>query len=77
MIEGLTLTQTHVCADALIEYGMKNVRTPLCAAAIDALHAIGYPESADALTRYRDSLRELYGDESDVVRRISDYSVKA
>ena len=78
-MSALSKVQELTAADALIEYGVTHIRGPECERAIATLHVLGFDTTADALGRYRDSIRELFGDDegSDVVRRISDYSERA
>ena len=47
-------------ADSLIEYGIHNIRDEaLFGRTLEVLRKIGSPAAADALERYRESIREL------------------
>ncbi len=75
----LTVTDTMMVADALIEYGFRHVRDDaLFERTVEVLRKIDYPSAADALVAYRDSVRDLLGDEwLNVTPRIEAYSVRA
>jgi hypothetical protein len=59
-VKELSLTQTMLMADALIEYAVKHVLDDaLFSRSVEVLRAIEYATAADALQRYSDSLDDL------------------
>jgi len=75
-VNELTATQLMLVADALIEYGFRNVSDDaLFGRTVEVLRQIEYTTTADSLKRYRDSLDDLGG--ASLIARIGDYSVKA
>lgn len=56
----LSTIDTMLVADSLIEYGIRNIRDEaLFCRTLEVLRTIGSPAAADALERYRESIREL------------------
>lgn len=55
----LSLMDAMTAADALVDYGIKNVdRRVLFGNIVHALESLGYVESAESLRRYAATLRE-------------------